>query len=169
MIKLELSDNDLVMIVTMSQDNKSFLHEVNLRDIIYYSGIMLKSGVNSDNFTPTLIDLGLPKINCEVTHDFCKVLESIGIKNAFDERKANFEKIRGSNYGDYLNIVEQKIQFRLNEGSELVEKTETEFISSNTLTTKPKQLIFNCPFIITIIHKPTLTPIFVGNIMNPIS
>lgn len=118
--------------------------------------------LTSQPFTKGRIILMLPKFELEYKITLNEVLKKAGIELAFDPVKANFGRIGRGTLGNlYISKVEHKTYLKIDEkGAEGAAVTSVG-ISQTSL---PPVLQFNRPFLVTLMHKPSGTLLFIGKV-----
>ena len=112
-------------------------------------------------------DLALPKFKLESTHDLDQILiNDLGIKDMFDEGKADFSGITDSPAGLYVSKVLQKAFIEVNEeGSEAAAATAGIMMARAMIRTP--EVICDRPFMFAIRDSLTGMTLFSGRVMDP--
>ena len=113
------------------------------------------------------MDVRFPKFKMEQTFELNTTLNSLGMKDAFDAKKADFNGISDSleDSADrfFISLVTQKSFVQVDEkGTEATAATVGIVVESI-----PTQFLANHPFIYLIRHNKTGSILFLGRMMNP--
>ena len=116
------------------------------------------------------VDVLLPKFKLEATFQLKEVLKRMGMPDAFDEDRANFEGISGE--GElYISAVIHKAFINVDEeGSEAAAATAVAMMLGCALTIeREKPILFRAdhPFLFMIRHRTTKSVLFMGRMMDP--
>ncbi|EJK46227.1 hypothetical protein THAOC_35114, partial [Thalassiosira oceanica] len=136
----------------------------------------LLSGLTTHSLTDLLNEsvkkiarVSLPRFKLEFglndPYSMKQVLERMGMTSAFDEAKTGqFEKM--SNEGLYVDDIVHGAAMVVNEqGSEAAAASGAR-MGSRSRDRSP-YLIFDRPFVVIIMHRPTATPLFMGKLEDP--
>lgn len=152
-VELAFKDTSFVLQLIMPKDQElvSFINSLSLAAL---------QNLTSQTFTTGRIILMVPKFELEYKITLNEVLKKVGINQAFDPIKADFGRIGKGTLGNlYISKVEHKTYLKIDEkGAEGAAVTSVG-ISQTSL---PPVLQFNRPFLVTLIHKPSGTPLFMG-------
>jgi len=128
------------------------------------------AGLTGESLTKTLnsrsyekVAAGLPKFKSEYGIEMSALLKSMGMKRAFDDKKADFSKLGGVPGGNiYISEVIHKTFIEVDEeGTKAAAVTEIG-MARNAMPLKPKTVILDRPFVYAIIDNSTNLPIFIG-------
>ncbi|MDP4088217.1 MAG: serpin family protein [Bacillota bacterium] len=111
------------------------------------------------------VHIVFPKFNAEDETELIGSLMKMGLKDCFDSKNANFNKMGSSKMGNfYISGVLHKTCIKLDENG-----TKAAAVTSLTLGggAKPEIIIFDRPFVYAIIDNETKLPLFIGTMMNP--
>lgn len=159
----------------------------------YYDGIKMdiflpNKGINIDkfiqgmdrdnhdkwikSFNNTEVILQIPKFKMEYNADLKDTLETLGMKQAFDASKANFEKFANNTDKNpmYIGKIEHKACISVDEkGTEAAAITAEILCGSSAPSEKPKPIEFKVdrPFFFAIRDTKTGTILFMGKVENP--
>lgn len=117
-----------------------------------------------------LIELYLPKFAYErPLLRLGKILQSLGMKTAFDQDQANFERIapRGNLY---LSEVFHKTLIRVDEKGTEASAASAAYIRYGGISSKPSEPLYlrvDHPFIFAVIHQPSRACLFLGHVTDP--
>lgn len=119
----------------------------------------------------TFINLKLPKFEVEFDKLLNDSLINMGLKDAFDEDKADFSKMGTTLTGNplYISIVRQKAVVKVDEeGTEAAAVTEIAMCETAALIEdEPIDVFFDRPFIYFIMDMENQIPLFIGIMENP--
>ena len=133
-------------------------------------------GLTAEKFSSLLnsaetvkVKLQMPKFSVDYSQDLNDTLKAMGIKDAFDENKADFEKMGTAELGGiHINKVLQKTHIDVDEeGTKAAAATYIEMGAPTSAApdlTEPKQVILNRPFVYAIVDTETNIPIFIGTL-----
>ena len=142
---------------------------INNSDISTISELLTFDNFNnwSNQFKQTKLILNLPKFKFSYKVKFDKILQNIGMSQAFDPKLANFSNIMPSN-GLYIQNVIHKSFIELDEtGTEAAAVTSIA-IGYTSVEPAPKQFNANRPFLFLIREIESNTILFAGAIFEPI-
>eukprot|EP00057_Strongylocentrotus_purpuratus_P017417 XP_011671891.1 PREDICTED: leukocyte elastase inhibitor-like isoform X2 [Strongylocentrotus purpuratus] len=112
----------------------------------------------------------LPKFKLEATFPLKEVLKRMGMPDAFDEDRANFEGISGDREF-HISAVIHKASVYINEkGSEAAAATAVMMLDGCPLPSERKKLFLfraDHPFLFMIRHRSTKSVLFMGRMMDP--
>jgi len=117
-----------------------------------------------------LIDL--PRFKLENEYDFKAPLASLGVRQAFDQRKADFSQIGDADLGLYVSEIQQKSYVDVDEEG-IVAAAVTSVLMPMTLgfnehpSPPPFQMIVDHPFFVVIREDSTGAILFMGAILDP--
>ncbi|XP_041468999.1 leukocyte elastase inhibitor A-like isoform X2 [Lytechinus variegatus] len=118
----------------------------------------------------TLVHVMLPKFKLEAEFQLADTLKVMGMPDAFDKDRANFEGIAGDK-DLYISAVIHKAFVDVNEeGSEAAAATAVMVMLGCSMPAKPKKpILFRAdhPFLFIIRHRLTKSVIFMGRMMDP--
>ncbi|KAL3312295.1 Serine Protease Inhibitor (serpin) [Cichlidogyrus casuarinus] len=143
----------VVMPKSLEQLNKKFAE----------SGDLLKSICSSASYEEKKLDLYLPRFKLEQSLDQTKILESMGMKEAFED-SANFSQMTDSQAK--LSMVFQQTTLHVNEdGSGGVPALEG--VSVTNTDAEATQVKFESPFFVALVLKEARMPVLMGNVWDP--
>lgn len=115
------------------------------------------------------VDTAIPKFEVEFQVELSDVLKNMGMKDAFDENRADFSGI-GTYDGKeiYINQVLHKTYLSVGEqGTKAGAATAVEMANKTSLAPEPnKQVYLERPFVYLLIDCETNIPFFLGTMMN---
>ena len=115
------------------------------------------------------VNLLLPKFKLEATFQLKEVLQRMGMPDAFDEHRANFEGI--SNERElHISAVIHKAFINVNEeGTEAAAATAIRLLGGCLPGEREKPILFRAdhPFLFMIRHRSTKSVLFMGRMMDP--
>jgi len=118
----------------------------------------------ADQFSPVTMILKIPKFTLEYNITLNEVLKSLGMDTAFDEINADFSGIN-PDYQLYISNVLHKSFIQVDEeGTEAAAATSVEV----SLTSVPRTVSFNHPFIFIIRERSSNTILFMGVMQEPV-
>jgi serpin B len=110
--------------------------------------------------------LQIPRFKLEYELQLNKVLKSLGMKTAFDERQANFSAMTSAK--TKVSNVKHKTFIEVNEkGTEASAATSVEVGVTSMPIDEPFNMIVNRPFFLAIRDNQTGTILFMGTIVAP--
>lgn len=115
------------------------------------------------------VDTAIPKFEAEFQVELSDVLKNMGMKDAFDENRADFSGIgRYDGYEIYINQVLHKTYLSVGEqGTKAGAATAVEMVERSSLAPEPnKQVYLERPFVYLLIDCETNIPFFMGTMMN---
>lgn len=117
------------------------------------------------SYTTEKIDVFLPKFRLETTMKLENILPKLGLKNIFDVSLADLSLME-KNKELYVSSAVHKAFLEVNEeGSEAAAATAA-VIGLRCVMVKP-EFRANRPFLFSIVHSPTETPLFFGRFVRP--
>ena len=110
----------------------------------------------------------IPKFSMEFNTLLNETLQSLGILDAFDEKKADFTGLGKSVNGNiYINRVIHKTKIDLDEkGTKAGAVTAVEMDTESAPIEEPKKVILDRPFFYMIIDTEQNLPLFMGSLMS---
>ncbi|XP_071502536.1 leukocyte elastase inhibitor A-like isoform X1 [Diadema antillarum] len=161
-LELPYEGNDFSMLIALPNKDDGLAHlEANL------SADTLKRW--NDNLKERLVNIWLPKVRVEDEFNLNRVLSDMGMTDAFDHNKANFEGISG-NRDLYISDVVHKAFVEINEeGSEAAAATAVMMTFGSCMfldAPKPVNFRVDHPFLFMIWHRPTQSTLFIGRVMD---
>ncbi len=118
----------------------------------------------TDQYSPVTVILKIPKFTLEYNITLNEVLKSLGMGIAFDEINADFSGINPE-YQLYISNVLHKSFIQVDEkGTEAAAATSVEV----SLTSIPRTVSFNRPFLFIIRERSSNTVLFMGVIQEPV-
>jgi serpin B len=113
------------------------------------------------------IELYLPKFKLETEYNLTPTFQRLGVKDAFQEGKADFSGMGGTPGRIYVGEIVHKAFVEVNEeGTEAAAATAWGFKVAN-IEDRPPEFRADHPFLFLIRHKPTSAVLFVGRLLNP--
>ena len=116
----------------------------------------------------TNVNLQLPRFKLEFgTESLKDTLQDMGIEIAFDQSNGKFEEM-SKDPTVYLGDVFHKAVIEVTEkGTEAAASTASEMRNRSARPQLPPQIIFDRPFVVVIVHRPTGEPVFMGRVEEP--
>lgn len=125
------------------------------------------------NRQTVLVNLKLPKFEITFDKELNESLSNMGLEEAFDVNKADFDQMGKTQSGDnlYIGLVRQKAKVIVDEeGTEAAAVTEVFMDAGGAARIEePKEIYFNEPFIYMIMDLDKEIPLFAGILDNPVS
>ncbi|MDP4144954.1 MAG: serpin family protein [Bacillota bacterium] len=120
------------------------------------------------NRTGAAVVVALPKFKSDYSIQLEEPLKQMGLKDCFDEDKADFSKMVSSSKGNiYISDVLHKTFISVDtKGTKASAATKVEFKLGGGIDIS-KSVILNRPFVYAIIDNETKLPLFIGTMMNP--
>ncbi len=141
---------------------------ININDYIaYLSGDDIK--VMANNYKEQDVIVSLPKFSFEYSFEANDALSNMGIKLAFDGKKADFSAMGKMNNKQniYLSKVIQKTYIKVdNQGTSAGAVSSSEMAVKTSLS-QAESLVFDRPFIFMILESNCNVPVFIGVVNNP--
>ena len=108
----------------------------------------------------------IPKFTADYSKELNNTLQAMGIKDAFDETKADFTKMGKADYnGIHISKVIQKTHIEVDEGGTKAAASTVVGISAPTAAAPPEtHVALNRPFVYAIVDTETNIPIFMGTL-----
>lgn len=121
-----------------------------------------------ENKTNTTVYATIPKFETEYSLEMSKVLQKMGMVDAFDREKANFTGLGTSTDGNiYIDFVLHKTYISVAEkGTKAGAVTVIATKDAAGVVEEPKEVNLNRPFIYMLINCETNIPFFIGTMMN---
>lgn len=123
-----------------------------------------------DGYEPNMVKLELPKFKAELSTELSEqlvgVLKKAGMKDAFDDMKADFSDMAEDPL--YIERIGHKVVVDVNEkGTEAAAVTAIAMTSGAPEPTEPVEMIVDRPFFFAIEDRDTGAWLFMGSITNP--
>ncbi len=115
----------------------------------------------------TEVELSLPKFKLECKFQLNNVLRSLGIKDAFNPKKANFSGMDPANQLYISQVIHQAFVDVTEEGTEAAAATAV-MLTFGSMPTDPVVFRANHPFLFVIRENSTGSILFMGRVQNPI-
>lgn len=130
--------------------------------------------MNNDNwnkwmqeFANKQVSVKLSKFKIEYEKKLNDMLKSFGMKDAFDEKTANFSGI-SEDQQLFIDLVKQKAFIEVNEGgTEAAAATAVVIRTTSAPADKPIEFTVDRPFVYAIADKKTGFIMFIGKVENP--
>ncbi len=121
-----------------------------------------------ENNTNSTVYATIPKFETEYSLEMSKVLQKMGMVDAFDRDKANFTGLGTSTDGNiYIDFVLHKTYISVAEkGTKAGAVTVVATKDAAGFVEEPKEVYLNRPFIYMLIDCETNIPFFIGTMMN---
>ncbi|MCV6639275.1 serpin family protein [Candidatus Albibeggiatoa sp. nov. NOAA] len=165
LIELPYQRNDLSMLVLLPKDVQGLdklEQQLNLKHLASWLS----------QATTKKIDLSLPKFRTESSFDLVKILQTLGMQDAFDPQKADFTGMIDSADKFAISAVVHKAFIDLDEkGTEAAAATAVVMSRSALMDRQPEPPIefkADHPFLFLIKDNYTQSILFLGRITNPI-
>ena len=118
------------------------------------------------------VDVLLPKFKVEATFQLKEVLQRMGMPDAFDEDRANFEGISGDREFHISAVIHKAFVDINEEGNEAAAATAygmNPMMSFSPAGEREKPILFRAdhPFLFMIRHRSTKSVLFMGRMMDP--
>ncbi|MEE1315558.1 MAG: serpin family protein [Faecalimonas sp.] len=110
----------------------------------------------------------IPQFSYEDSMNMGAALQQMGMTDAFDENKADFSGIDGTEYGKLvINRVLHKTRITVDErGTKAGAVTAVEMKEKSAITEENKRVYLDRPFLYMIIDCETKSPLFMGTMMK---
>lgn len=112
----------------------------------------------------------LPKFKIESQFDLKSTLHALGVKDAFDSRRADFSAMDGNSNSLFIGTAVHKAFIEVNEeGTEAAAATAIAMRMTSIAPVRPKPVVFKAdhPFVYIIRHNHTKSILFMGKVTNP--
>lgn len=110
------------------------------------------------------IFLQIPKLELSESYSLKQSLQNLGMTDAFDANRANFDRFGTSSGNPFLTRVLHDVYLKIDEKGAEGAATTTVGVG---VTSAPPSIIFDKPFLFYIKHKGTNVPVFMGVIRDP--
>lgn len=188
-----LPDGSTVLVPTMHHDaqlanamtDDYAAVELHFKDSIYSMTLLMPSGevspteflgdFDSRSFV-TLVDeldqqmetsrifLQMPKLELTTKYSLKTSLQNLGMTDAFDSGRANFDRLGTSGGNMYLSRVLHDVYLKIDEkGAEGAAATTVGVAA----TSAPPSLVFDKPFLFILKHRGSNVPVFMGVVRDP--
>ncbi len=120
------------------------------------------------NAQQTKVHTTMPKFESEYSAEMSEILSNMGMKNAFDEEKADFSGLGTAEEGNiFINRVIHKTFITVDEnGTKAGAATMVEIVDGSAMLEEFKEVILNRPFVYMIMDCETNLPLFMGTLME---
>ncbi|MCM1183157.1 MAG: serpin family protein [Roseburia sp.] len=155
------SDLALVALKPTGQDDVRTVYEKLTNEVIHET----LNGIQTET-----VNLKLPKFEITFDHVLNDSLQQMGLRDAFDGEKADFDRLGQSEDNIYISLVRQKAKIIVDEeGTEAAAATEVVLreMALEWPEHEPKDVYFNEPFLYIIMDMEKEIPLFIGIIDNP--
>lgn len=135
----------------------------------YVSSLTGKGFINLlINKSADKVSAALPKFKSEYSIKLTEPLKQMGLKECFDEGKANFEKMASDMKGNlWIGDILHKTAISVDtEGTKAGAATKVQLQTKGEATIQ-HSIILNRPFVYAIVDNETKLPLFIGTVMNP--
>lgn len=116
------------------------------------------------NASQKSIDVAIPKFSSEYSINMNDALRSMGMKDAFDEDKADFSNMASSQLGNlYINAVLHKTYIEVDaQGTKAAAVTVIGMDTTSLPTEAPTRIYLDRPFVYMIVDCENNVPVFIG-------
>jgi serpin B len=161
MIELPYAGNDLSMFVLLPRTPNDQLRAG-------LSSTMLQE-MRNKMFSEE-VTVFLPKFKFEARYYLEKDLSAMGMPDAFDDKKADFSGMTGTKSLSISHVIHQAVIEVNEQGSEATASTAAE-MEVATAAPGREPIVFRAdhPFLFLIVHRPTNSILFIGQVSNPAS
>lgn len=123
---------------------------------------LIKEAENTPVFTM------IPKFESSYSVEMSEILKGMGMTDAFDEKKADFNGLGTSPEGNlYISRVIHKTKIAVDEkGTKAGAATVVEVVTESAAPVETKEVLLNRPFVYMIIDKETSLPLFMGTLRS---
>lgn len=117
----------------------------------------------------TNVNLQLPRFKLEFgTESLKKTLQGLGMEIAFDQSTNGKFSEMSKDPTVYLGEVFHKAAMEVTEkGTQAAAATASEMRNRSARPRLPPQIIFDRPFVVVIVHRPSGEPVFMGRVEEP--
>jgi serine protease inhibitor len=118
----------------------------------------------------TLLYFAMPKFTMEYSAELSGVLESLGLRDAFDPDKADFSSLGTCDTGNiYISAVLHKVKMEVNEkGTEAAAATAIIMEKSMAMQDDAMEtLVLDSPYVYAVLDLSSGVPLFAGIMNNP--
>lgn len=154
-------DNKYAFVALLPKENMSmsdFINSLKVKDLINLL----------DDKKDIMVYTQIPKFLVEYDTSLNESLKALGIIDAFDSEKADFNSLGKSLDGNiFINRVIHKTKIEVNEkGTKAGAVTAAEMEAGSALPEEPKEVILDRPFFYMIVDTEHNLPLFMGSLMN---
>jgi len=132
------------------------------------TGERLQSLLNSEKYN--LVYTKLPKFTSDYSVDLAELLKGLGMTDAFDPVKADFNNMLAKNVTGlkpYIGSVIHKTTIDVNEhGTKAAAATVVDIKAGSVEPKDPKRVYLDRPFLYMLVNNNTDTPFFIGTVTN---
>ncbi len=191
--KFTTADGSAVKAEFMYSDENVYLEDGNAVGFVKYykdrdyafAAILPREGLSLSDYLATLdgesliamlenpqsaaVQAGLPKFSYDDTMNMSEALAGAGMKDAFDDSRADFSRMGESARGRiFMRFVLQKTFISVAEkGTRAGAATVVSMADKSASIHQPKQVFLTRPFLYLIIDTQTNLPVFIGTVANP--
>jgi len=191
--KFTLTDGTSVKAEYMYSDENVYLEDENAVGFVKYYrdrdyafvAILPREGLSLSDYLASLdgesliamlenpqsaaVQAALPKFSYDDTMDMSDALKNAGMKDAFDDSRADFSRMGQSHRGRiFVRFVLQKTFISVAErGTRAGAATVVSMADKSASIHQPKQVYLTRPFLYLIIDTQTNLPVFMGTVANP--
>ncbi|GIW23186.1 MAG: hypothetical protein KatS3mg068_2193 [Candidatus Sericytochromatia bacterium] len=157
-VGLPYGKGNFIFYVFLPNDNSSVEEIITNFDLNIFSNFRNKEG-----------RIELPRFKSEYKKELPNTLKKLGLKNAFDEKLADFNKLTENKLKVFISKSSHKAVIEVNEeGTEAAAVTDVQVsLTSAPIFDKPFEFIANKPFLYFIKEKNTNSIVFSGILNNP--
>lgn len=118
------------------------------------------------NLDSSQVEVAIPKFEFEYDKELSEVLNTLGMKDAFDSSRADFSSLGHSSEGNiYINRILHKTKITLDEkGTKAGAITTVEMVNGSASMEEMKRITLNRPFFFMIVDNQFSMPIFMGTL-----
>lgn len=112
----------------------------------------------------------IPKFEAQSSYEMSESLETMGMTDAFDWRRADFSAL-GTYEGEGENICISRVLHKTfitvgEQGTKAGAATVVEMAEEGAAMTEPREVILNRPFLYMILDTKTNMPLFLGTLYS---
>jgi len=160
LLDLPYNDEKASMIIVLPKNNSNFNEVENLID-----EKNLENWINNSNFEHVMVYI--PRFKFSLKLELNTILSNMGIKDAFDEFKADFSGINGNNDLRIDKVIHKGFVEVNEKGTEATAATVIVMGLKSAIEPEYKLFLANHPFIFIIRDNITGCILFIGRVMNP--
>jgi len=162
-VRLPYKGSRIAMFVFLPQEKSNVMEFQRSLDAPFWERCMSR-------FTTARVFLRMPRFTLEYFATLNRALQNLGIKIAFDPKRARFDKIRIPPPAVWIDTIVHRAVLEVNEeGTEASAATMWKMRALGTKDPPSYKMIVDRPFFLSIVDAFTGTPVFMGSISQPVA
>ncbi|XP_030624111.1 leukocyte elastase inhibitor [Chanos chanos] len=165
-LELPYEGKDLSMLIMLPNeltDNTTGLEKLE-QELTYENFV---EWTRPDMMDTLVVQVGLPRFKLEEMYDMKDLLISMGMVDAFDQRKCNFSGMSPNDDLVLSKVVHKSFVEVNEEGTEAAAATAVAIMTRGRALLRPERFIADHPFLFFIRHNPTQSILFCGRYSSP--